>query len=404
MDKKEKDLIVRKSNKFIQEFKFSLSKAEIRVVNFIIANIASPLYSEEFNTLDFHISEFYKFLGIKNPSGADYNYVKKLIRGLKKKESDWVTVGEYETIVSWIEKPKFYPKSGRVTLKLDDDLKPYLLKMNGYITAQLQYFFEMESKYSMRLYELLKSYDGFDEKTFEIDELRKSIDALKKSYDSFGKFRQGVLEPAIEEINKITDLFISYDTESRGRKITHIKFYIKRKKDIKSIDEDVIPGQTSIFDEENQKPKEKKFSTVEEMKINYFKPLYDDYEIDDEEVLKLYKRIKRALDPVLLSRLPADQDELIRETIRYLLDKASAYTIRESIFGYMNTMIKNEDWAVYIKKIVEADKEEAERVKKERAAAEAKRRHAEVWEREEAEREARRKEFYSNGIGVDYDE
>lgn len=266
MTKNNNDLVVRKSNKLIQDFKFSLSKAEIRVVNFIIANIKSPLYDDEFNTLDFNISDYYKYLGIKNPAGTDYEYLKHIVRGLRNKTSDWVQIGDYETIVSWIEKPTFYPNTGRIKLKLDDDLKPYLLKMNGYITAELNYYFEMTSKYSMRLYELLKSYEGFKKKIFEVDELKKDIDAMLKSYSNFGKFRQAALEPAVREINEITDLVVSYKEIKTGVKITHIEFTISKEKKSKAVI-DEIPGQMEIYDYPDIVPEEETKQTAEELYV-----------------------------------------------------------------------------------------------------------------------------------------
>lgn len=240
------NLLVLKSNELIQKFKISLSKTELRIVNFIIANINSPLYDEEFNTLEFHISDFYKAMGIENPSGSTYEYIKQTIRGLRNKSSDYINFGEYETIVSWIEKPKFYEKSGKVTLKLDDDLKPYLLKMNGYIQSQLNYYFQMNGKYSMRLYELLKSWDGLPSKKFDVDELKLSIDAVSKTYKSFGVFEQKVLQPSVDEINAITDLIVGYEKIKKGRggKTTHVVFTIRYKDGMNPKKKELVKNST----------------------------------------------------------------------------------------------------------------------------------------------------------------
>jgi hypothetical protein len=246
--KKNGELIVCKSNELIQKYKFSLSKAEMRVVNFIIANINSPLYDEEFNTMIFDISDFYKAMGIDNPNGQTYTYIKNVIRGLRNKTSDWIQIGDYETIVSWIEKPKFFNGTGKVELKLDDDLKPYLLKMNGYMQAQLNYYYQMHSKYSMRLYELLKTWEKAGIKEFEIEDLRMCIDAYQKSYTNYAILKSKVLDPAIQDINKITDLTVSYETKKRGRKVTHIEFTIKKKTKEKSEEPDQLPGQIGIYD------------------------------------------------------------------------------------------------------------------------------------------------------------
>ena len=294
MDDSRNDLTVRKSNEFIQKFRFSLSKTELRLVNYIIANIDSPLYSEEFNTMTFDISEFYKAMDIENPDGKTYDYIKEIIRGLKNKTSDYVDVGEYETIVSWIEKPKFYKGKGIVKLKLDDDLKPYLLQMNGYIQAKMNYYYQMTSQYSMRLYELLKSYDGFPYKEFDVDDLKIRIDAMNKSYSNFGVFRIKVLDIAIKEINEITDLFVSYEEgKKRGRKILTIKFNIRKKTkknqekvieaQFKNVEEEKNEEQTSLYD--NMKEEESVVKECEKMLKKYY--------LEKNQVISIYEAAKK---------------------------------------------------------------------------------------------------------------
>lgn len=247
--KKDGELIVMKSNELIQKFKFTLSKMELRIVNYLIANINSPLYDEEFNTMTFDISDFYKAMGIENATGSTYNYIKNIIYGLKHKDSGWVDMGDYETIVSWIEKPKIHKKSGQIEIKLDDDLKPYLLKMNGFIQARMNYYYQMNSKYSMRLYELLKSWEGRKTVRFEVIELRASIDAMKKSYDNFGMLKLKVINPSVEEINEITDINISYKEIKRGRKVTHLEFTIDKIKNPEKILIDTVAKEKKVVNE-----------------------------------------------------------------------------------------------------------------------------------------------------------
>lgn len=268
--KKNGELVVVKSNELVQKFRFSLSKMELRVINYIIANINSPLYDEEFNTITFDINEFYKAMGNEHPGGSAYDYIKKIIKGLVNKKSDYVDFGEYETIVSWIEKPKFYKQKGIVELKLDDDLKPHLLKMNGYIQTYYNYYCILNSKYSMRLYDLLKTWEKTKTKTFDVEDLRVSIDALQKSYSNFAIFELKVLEPAIKEINQFTDIFVTYTTKYRGKKISTITFEIKKNKN------KPIPF---LIDEK----KDKEDNNVSNMEI--FKNQFPDYSEDKLKAL-----------------------------------------------------------------------------------------------------------------------
>lgn len=226
------ELMVYKSNDLIQQSKFSLTKTEMQIVNYIIAKIDSPKYNTEFNSVVFDVKEFYSLLNISDDiGGSAYDHLKRSIKKLADK-SIWLPISKKEeSLIRWIEKPVIDKENGTITIKLDDDMKPYLLNMNVYMKTLLRYTFEMTSKYSIRLYELLKSWEKVKdgEKTFDLDELKIRIDADKKAYDNFGRFRQSVLDPAVQEINEVTDLSVSYEPKKRGRKVVSVLFHIAKK-------------------------------------------------------------------------------------------------------------------------------------------------------------------------------
>ena len=88
----------------------------------------------------------------------------------------------------------------------------------------------MKSAFSVRIYELIKSYAYQKNKTFEINELKHllMVDNVK-SYERYPDFRRFVLEPAQKEINKLTDLNMLYEPITKGRKVVKIKFVIQHK-------------------------------------------------------------------------------------------------------------------------------------------------------------------------------
>ena len=86
---------------------------------------------------------------------------------------------------------------------------------------------------SVRIYELLKSYAYQKSKTFGLDELKRllMVDGIE-SYNRFPDFRRKVLEIAVKEINKLTDLNVSYEAIKKGRKVDKLKFRIETKESI----------------------------------------------------------------------------------------------------------------------------------------------------------------------------
>ena len=61
-----------------------------------------------------------------------------------------------------------------------------------------------------------------------MDELKRLLMVEDiKSYSDFGKFRQKVLEPAMQEINDGTILRVSMEQITKGRKVEKVKFRIR---------------------------------------------------------------------------------------------------------------------------------------------------------------------------------
>lgn len=114
-------------------------------------------------------------------------------------------------------------------------MMPFLLevtKKNKYYTHyQLKYILPMTSQYAMRLYELLKSYRAKTRQGrwfFEIDDLKKQLNC--ENYNRFPDFRRFALEPAVEQINKFTDIAIDeLKTEKEGRKVSRVEFFWNHK-------------------------------------------------------------------------------------------------------------------------------------------------------------------------------
>lgn len=230
------ELTVTKKNNFVQDYKIkNLSLTEIRIINYLIANISSPKYDTEFRKFRFDIKEFCRIVYPNSKQGDAYKRLPDVIQKLADK-SAWKEVPSTENhgkmkkvLIRWIERPEF--EEGFVTLELNPYLAPYLLQIDkGYFKAQFRYTALAQSKYTIPLYELLKSWEKAKKKSFEVDELRFYMDATEKSKNNISEFKRRALDVAVREINEITDLQVSYIEIKQGRKVTHIEFTIKQKK------------------------------------------------------------------------------------------------------------------------------------------------------------------------------
>jgi len=218
-----------KNNNLIQRSRYELSVQEQKIILYLITKIKPE--DTEFDLYEFNIKDFCEVCGI-NTSGKNYILLKDVIKELADK-SMWVKLENgYETLVRWIERPFINPKSGIIKIKLDELMRPYLLQLKEHFTAyNLYYILAMKSKYSIRIYELLKSYESLFEYTIEIEGLKRIISAER--YTTYKDFRINVLDIAVKEINDFGDIFVTYTVEKAGKKVDKIKFSIKPKTDIK---------------------------------------------------------------------------------------------------------------------------------------------------------------------------
>lgn len=231
--KKSKGYLVVKSNDLIQRNRFELSLPEQKTVAYICSMI-QPMQTEESGfqlEYEFKIREYCKICGIDYDNGKNYQDVKATLKKLRDK-SMWLTLPDgSETTVGWLAKATTNKKSGIAHIKLDEDMVPYLFDLKQKFTQyQLYNVLGMKSAFSVRIYELMKSYSFRHTITFELDELKKLLMVENvKSYNRFPDFRRKVLEKAQLEINELTDINIEFEPIKTGKKVTSIKFIIEEK-------------------------------------------------------------------------------------------------------------------------------------------------------------------------------
>jgi len=218
-----------KYNSLIQKSNFELSAQQQKIMMYLISKIKSD--DDVFMTADFEIIEFCEVCGIHFESGKNYKDIQDAIGSMAEKIL-WVRLDNGDkTILRWIEKPYINETTGKMRVKLDDLLKPFLLHVkNNYTQFELLNTLAMKSKYSIRLYEILRSYEYKKSFTFSVDELKELLNAA--NYKLFKDFRVNVLNLAMNEINELSDLNVSYELLKEGRAYSSVQFAISLKLDL----------------------------------------------------------------------------------------------------------------------------------------------------------------------------
>jgi len=217
-----------KSNDLIQKSRFQLSVQEQKIILFLISKIKPD--DDNFITVEFDTLQFCKICGI-GKSGKNYQDIKDAIKALADK-SVWISLGNgKKTLLRWIDKPYIDELNGTMQIKLDDLLKPYLLQLhNNFTQFELLYTLAMKSQYSIRLYEILRSYEFRHAAEFIIEELKELLSAA--CYDKYTDFMRYVIVTAVKEIENLSDINVTYEVFKQGRKYNRIKFSIYQKQDL----------------------------------------------------------------------------------------------------------------------------------------------------------------------------
>ena len=118
-----------------------------------------------------------------------------------------------------------------VPLMLNQGLKPYVLNRDKcFTTYKYGYTVRFSSKYAYALYMWLSSFRSMSNKPIKIhytDFYRQFSGGKYKS--NFRNFEINVLNPAIRNINRFSDLIVEYDTYKPGKFVYGIIFRIKQK-------------------------------------------------------------------------------------------------------------------------------------------------------------------------------
>ena len=219
--------MVVKGNDIIQKSRYDLSAQQQKILLSMISKIKPE--DEASQTYTFEIKEFCQLCNIDWTSGSNYDAIKQALYNIDK-QIVWVKQPEKkrETRLRWLNELYINEGSGEIVFSFHQDMFPYLLDLRDkYTQYSLINVLPMRSKYAIRLYELLKSYDGvWNIVTIPVDTLKMRLDA--QNYTKFKDFRVYALEKALEEINKYTDLEVSYEAKKiNSRSYTHIVFQIR---------------------------------------------------------------------------------------------------------------------------------------------------------------------------------
>jgi len=231
------------SNDFIRRVPpVKLTEQEAKIVYYMASKIQPS--DKNFRTITMRLDELCRTCGLDTRQGKNYSDLKNSLKKLSDKSAWYKGIfsgRRKEWLVRWIDTYEIEEGTGEIKATFSLGMEPFLLNLfeRGHFTkSKLLNFMALKSKYSQRLYEILKSYTysntdmGYKEveHIFDILELKKMLNA--EQYGPFKDFRVRVLEIAEKQINEYTDINVKITPIKRGRLTTKIQFHIQLKQPI----------------------------------------------------------------------------------------------------------------------------------------------------------------------------
>ena len=316
--------------------RYNLSLAEQR----LILQVVSMIDKDDEDFKDYYVS-ISDYLDLVESNSNNYYQVKKFTEELLKKPLHIPLQGGNFLACNWFSSIVYLSEKGVIVCRFDPHLKPYLLQLKNRFTAyRLENVLKLKSKYSIRLYEVLKRYENIRETKIPIDKFREYL-SIPKTY-KYNDIRKQILQPSREEFKKYTDIIFDYYEIKEGRKVAGLRFVIyQNEKNIIDPNHVVKPSQRNSLNQ---------------------------YSFDDNKYL--HKEPINALNDdleVLINVLPEEERTKSIETYlaKCLKDYDARYLLHQ--IEYVSQQ-KPKNFFAYLKKAIQEDYAKAELVEEQEKA------------------------------------
>ena len=233
MDIEESDELVVKSNKLI-EASYRLTMVESQLILFAItqAREQSVMLTHD-TTVSIDAHAFARQFEL-NPSSV-YSQLQEACDTMFNRyvviADTHVKTGRPRRVRSrWISDVAYVDGAGIVEISFAKKVIPYITRLEKQFTSyRLASVSKMTSVYAVRVYELLTQYVRIGHRRFALAELRKMLDIGDKQYEQIHDLKVRVLDVAVKQINKHSDLKVEYSQRKNGRKVAEIIFSMQVK-------------------------------------------------------------------------------------------------------------------------------------------------------------------------------
>ena len=224
MEKKVTNRKVIKQSNQLSTAKYKLSSTEMKFIALAIAQIR--MEDEDFNTYTIKVSDIESQLGTEQ----NETRLKKFAKGLMSKPFEIPMDHGGWRVYNWFSMIEYIPSEAQFKCRIDDTLKPHLLKLVSHFTKyELTSIAKMNSVYDIRFFQMLNTSECkmrgyFKARVVDLQEVLQ----VPKSLLRYDNFKRKVLEVAVKEINEKGGIKVNMQEIKEGKKVTEIRIEISR--------------------------------------------------------------------------------------------------------------------------------------------------------------------------------
>ena len=227
-------MLVVKDNALINA-SYSLELTEQRLILLAILNARETgkgITAE--SRLEIHASEYAKHFDVSND--AAYKALKDAVDNLFNRQFSYSQfhkdTDKLKKVRSrWVSRVAYVEELAILEITFAPDVVPLITRLEQHFTSyQLEQISQLNSKYAVRLYEILIAWREVGKvPQIELEELRNKLGVEDGEYERIANFKTRVLDPAIKQINDYTDIIAAYEQYKKGRIIVGFSFKFKQK-------------------------------------------------------------------------------------------------------------------------------------------------------------------------------
>ena len=223
-----------KQSKQLPRFRYSLGVSEHKMLLAFFGQLKQ--YDDAFVPEKISLEDIVKYCGFDDSNS--YRIVKKCAKNLTRQSLEYYNGKDY-SFISWFSYITY--KDGTIYYQLNNAIKSELLQLYEneklYVTVNPALLPHFKTNYGLRFYLILKGdlTSHKNETAYSLEEICYML-ALSETYNpknntacAASNQRAKIIEPAIKEINEISNIHIDYKAIKEGRKTIGWKFYLSYK-------------------------------------------------------------------------------------------------------------------------------------------------------------------------------